>query len=101
MRVDMQRVVHFGTGQRDDRDRSLARDLREFQIHVRSRVDFLCLTILPAILAPARLMIPSNYATRPRVPSGIRLPDLSLTWARSSNLNRSKQQRLAAPKRKS
>ena len=27
MRVDMQRVVHFGARQRDDRDRALARDL--------------------------------------------------------------------------
>src|SRR5712664_798629 len=37
MRVDMQRVINFGPRQRHDRDRSLARDLGEFQVHVGSR----------------------------------------------------------------
>jgi hypothetical protein len=40
MRVDMQRIVHFGPRQRDDRDRTLARHLGEFQIHVGSRSIF-------------------------------------------------------------
>ncbi len=34
MRIDMQRVVHFRARQRHDGDRTLARDLGEFQVHV-------------------------------------------------------------------
>src|SRR4030088_1805148 len=37
MRIRMQRVVHFRPRQRHDRDRALARNYREFQVHVCSR----------------------------------------------------------------
>src|SRR6266436_2494493 len=84
MRVDMQRVINFGPRQRHDRDRSLARDLGEFQVHVGSRCFFCGEEFMAWILAWPRLPIPSNYARRPRVTSHIPLLDLM----RGSHLNR-------------
>ena len=97
MRVDVQRVVHLGARQRDDRDRALARYLDEFQIHVRSRCDFLWRRILTAILARGRCPGPRNYARHPRVPSPIALLDLGGVFSPYPIRTGA----LAAPKRKS
>ncbi len=80
MRVDMQRIVHFRPRQRDDRDRPLARHPGEFQVHVCSRFDFLRRRILATIIAPARRPMPSNYATRLRVPRPVPLLDLGMVF---------------------
>src|SRR5262249_7989127 len=58
MRFNMKRVVHFGSRQRHDRDRPLARDFGKFQLHRSSRELFYGAEWL--ILTRARRSVPFN-----------------------------------------